>query len=261
MVNTLSIINIIHFSLFFICFLMIDISYSQTYSRIVYDAGTNMEISTGADICADSIIINGSYSGGGTMCQGALPVTISSFTFSTDKNNVKLMWTTETEMNNSGFNIERKAISGAHGEWVRIAFVPGGGTTNQPKGYIFEDKKLRTGKYMYRLKQIDFNGNHEYFQLGNDVVIAPPDKFSLSQNYPNPSNPKSKIDYELPLNLGVTVKIYDIIGREVMTLIDKEQEAGYYVIEFDGLNLASGVYIYRIQAGNFTAIKKMVVVK
>ncbi len=264
----MNITNLILFSLFVICFLLFVNCYSQTYSRIDYNAGTNMEIETGADICADSIIINGTYSGGGTICQGALPVIISSFTFSTVKNNVKLMWTTETELNNSGFNVERKALIGAHEGWVRIAFVPGGGTTNQPKEYFFEDKKLKTGEYQYRLKQIDFNGNYEYFQLENDVIVAPPDKFSLSQNYPNPSNPKSKIDYELPQNLKVTIKIYDIIGREVMTLVDNEQEAGYYIIEFDGSNLASGVYFYRItvrQAGsstsNFTAIKKIVLIK
>lgn len=234
-------------------------------SNITYEAGALIDIGTGADVCADAIIINGTYSGGGTICQGPLPVTLLSFTASSAKNDVKLEWTTAAELNNSGFDVERRVtLSGAEG-WQKIAFIPGSGTTTEPKSYMFEDKKLQTGLYKYRLKQIDYSGNHEYFALENDIVISPPDVFSISQNYPNPSNPKSKIDYEIPFTGKVSVKVYDILGKETVGLVDETKEAGYYSVEFDGSNLASGVYFYRISvegnAQHFSKTLKMVLVK
>jgi len=232
-------------------------------SNITYDAGTNLEIQTGADVCADAIIINGTYSGTGTICQGALPVSISSFTSSVNKNNVKLYWTTEWEFNNSGFRIER--MNTKNNLWKEISFVNGNGTTNEPKNYSFDDKKLQTGNYKYRLKQIDYNGNYEYFTLENDVIVGKPNAFNMSQNYPNPSNPKSKIDFEIPFNGKVSIKVYDILGKEVLKIIDELKEAGYYSVEFDGTNLASAVYFYRISAegnsGSFTKTLKMILVK
>ncbi len=222
---------------------------SQYYSDITYDAGTSIEIQTAADVCATNIYINGTFSGGGTICSAPLPVTMSSFTSSVKNNTATLMWVTEVELNNSGFDVERAIVTqSGMGEWKKIAFIQGNGSTNQPKGYLYEDKKLIKGTYQYRLKQIDFNSNYEYFELANDVVIAPPNKFNVSQNYPNPSNPKSKIDYMIPFNGKVTLVVYDILGKEVTTLVNETQEAGYYSTEFNGSNLTSGVYFYRIIA-------------
>lgn len=236
--------------------------YSQ--SNITYDGSTGIEIQSGADVCADAVIINGIYTGGGTICSGPLPVTISSFSFVILKNNVRLDWTTETELNNTGFDVEKKSIKDGV-EWKKITFIPGNGTTNEPKSYSFEDKKLQTGLYSYRLKQIDYNGNYEYFELENDVVVSSPNSFSISQNYPNPSNPKSKIDYQLPADGKVTIKLYDIIGREAVTVVNETKLAGYYTAVFDGTNLASGVYFYRIifegKAQKFNKTLKMVLVK
>lgn len=235
-------------------------------SRITYDAGSLIDISSGADVCADAIIINGTYTGGGTICQGPLPVTMLSFTAQAfSKNNVKLEWTTAVELNNSGFDIERGVtLSGVEG-WQKIAFVPGSGTTTEPKSYVFEDKKLQTGTYKYRLKQLDYNGNFEYFELENDVIITPPNVFSISQNYPNPSNPKSRIDYGIPVAGKVTLKVYDILGKEVAGLVDQTKDAGYYVTEFDGTNLSSGAYFYRIDvvgsALHYSKTLKMILVK
>jgi hypothetical protein len=234
--------------------------YGQTTSNITYDPGTNIDIGTGADVCADAIIINGTFSGGGTICQGPLPVVISSFTSAVSKNNVTLRWVTESEINNSGFDIEKKEIK-ENSVWHKTGFVQGSGTTNEQKSYSFEDKKLKTGKFNYRLKQIDYNGNYEYFELESDVVIAAPNVFSISQNYPNPSNPKSKIDYEIRVNGKVTIKLYNLIGQELLTIVNEIKEAGYYTAEFDGKNLASGVYFYRIIAGEFFMVKKLVLVK
>lgn len=237
---------------------------SQTLSNLTYEPGALIDIGTGADVCADAIIINGTYSGGGTICQGPLPVTMLSFTASVTKNDVKLEWTTATELNNSGFDVERR-LSKDGDNWKKISFVPGSGTTSEPKSYTFQDKKLQTAGYKYRLKQIDLNGNYEYFALESDVVIAPPIVFSMSQNYPNPSNPKSKIDYQLPIDGMTTIRLYDIVGKEVLMIVNENKTAGYYSAEFDGTNLASGAYFYRISIDgsnqHFTKTLKMILVK
>ncbi len=149
-------------------------------------------------------------------------------------------------------------------QWKEAGFVNGNGTTSEPKDYSFEDRKLQTGKYKYRLKQIDFNGGYEYFQLENDVFVDKPAVFSLSQNYPNPSNPKSKIDFEIPFEGRVVIKVYDVLGRQVLSIINDTKEAGYYSVEFDGSNLASGIYFYRIiveGAQSFSKTLKMILVK
>src|SRR4030095_3546926 len=235
----------------------------QTYSDITYDAGTSIDIQTGADVCATNIYINGTYSGGVTICSGALPVVISSFTSIVLKNNVSLLWRTEYEFNNSGFRIERMNIK--ENLWKEISFIRGHGTTNEPQNYSFEDKKLQTANYKYRLKQIDYNGNFEYFTLETDVLVGTPKEFSMGQNYPNPSNPKSKIDYEIPFTGKVSLKVYDILGEEVLKLVDETKDAGYYSVEFDGSNISSGVYFYRINAeGNsqiFSKTLKIILVK
>lgn len=234
--------------------------FSQVYSNITYEAGTQIEVQTGADVCANDIIINGSFSGGGTLCTGPLPVTLSEFIFSTDKNIVELKWKTELEINNSGFDIERKSAD-PHAVWKKIGFVNGNGNTNEPKYYSYWDKNIPTGKYLYRLKQIDFNGNFEYFDLFAEVVIGKPITFKLGQNYPNPSNPKSKIDFEMPEYGKVSIKVYNILGEQVADLMNETKEPGYYTVEFDGNCLASGTYFYRIESGNYSEVKKIILVK
>lgn len=231
---------------------------SQVYSNITYDAGSSIDIQTGGDVCADNIIINGAFSGTGTICMGALPVTLSLFNALSQKNNIILKWKTEYELNNSGFDVERKTETG---EWIKIAFVQGSGTTNQPVEYTYEDKKLMPDKYFYRLKQIDYNGNYEYFDLALFVLISKPQFFSLGQNYPNPCNPKSNIDFQLPEKTLVNISVYNLLGQLVTTLVNQEKDAGIYTVEFDGSNLSSGVYIYRINAESFSVTKKMLIVK
>jgi hypothetical protein len=236
-------------------------------SQILYNSGSIIDVGSGADVCADAIIINGTYSGTGTICTGALPVSLSSFTSSVNKRDVTLMWVTEWELNNSGFDIERREVikPGEVSAWQKIAFIQGKGTSNVSNGYLYKNEKLKAGSYQYRLKQIDYNGNFEYFSLESDVSINPPGNFEMSQNYPNPSNPKSKINFEIPVNGKVTIKVYDITGREVITLLDETRKADYYTIEFDGTNLASGAYFYRIisegEGKSFTKTLKMILVK
>lgn len=186
-----------------------------------------------------------------------LPVELASFTSIVNNNNITLNWTTTSETNNSGFDIERSIINGS---WTKIDNVAGNGTTTNNHSYSFTDKNVASGNYSYRLKQIDFNGNFEYFNLSNEVIIGIPAKFYLAQNYPNPFNPSTKISYDLPVDGKVSLKIFDMSGKEVAVLINEIQPAGYYSVDYNS-NLASGVYFYSLSANNFTATKKMLLVK
>jgi hypothetical protein len=192
-----------------------------------------------------------------------LPVELLTLTAIVDNRDVRLNWTTATELNNAGFDIERK--SAAAESWTKIGYVEGNGTTNTPKDYSYTDRGLTTGKYNYRLKQNDFNGNFEYFNLNNEVSVGLPTKYDLSQNYPNPFNPVTKINYDLPYDSRVNIKLFDMSGREVATLINDVKAAGYYTINYNASNLSSGVYFYKISAeGNgrsFNSTKKMVLIK
>ncbi|MBK8550298.1 MAG: T9SS type A sorting domain-containing protein [Ignavibacteria bacterium] len=191
-----------------------------------------------------------------------LPVELASFAANVNKNNVVLNWTTTTETNNQGFDIERSLVGS--NEWTKAGNVSGNGTTNEAKSYSFAER-LTTGHYNYRLKQIDFNGGVNYHNLSNEVVVGVPSVYALSQNYPNPFNPTTKIDFELPYDGKVSVLLYDISGREVAKLVNEVKTAGYYSVQFNGANLASGMYFYRINAEgnsqNFVSTKKMVLIK
>ncbi len=194
---------------------------------------------------------------------GQLPVELASFTSSIDNRKVTLNWSTVTEENNAGFEVERK-LTGAT-VWTNAGHINGAGNSNTIKNYTFTDNNLATGKYNYRLKQVDFNGNFEYFNLSNEVNIGVPNKFALSQNYPNPFNPTTNINYDLPFDSKVMIKIFDITGREVSQIVNTVQPAGYYSINFNASVLSSGVYFYQITAdgGNqsFAKTLKMMLIK
>jgi len=192
-----------------------------------------------------------------------LPVELASFTSDVNGRNVKLNWITSSEQNNAGFDVERKTVTGI---WSKVGFLQGKGTANTPSNYSFEDKNLNTGKYNYRLKQIDVNGNFSFHNLNTVLEVGLPAKFDLSQNYPNPFNPVTKIDYQLPSDGKVSIRIYDITGREVKTLMNNVQRtAGYYTLDFNGSSFASGIYFYRFiaeSAGKQTVIsKRMTLIK
>ncbi|MBK9332152.1 MAG: T9SS type A sorting domain-containing protein [Ignavibacteria bacterium] len=139
--------------------------------------------------------------------------------------------------------------------------VAGNGTTNETKNYSYTDRNLNAGLYNYRLKQVDFNGNFEYFNLSNEITIASPDEYSLNQNYPNPFNPSTKISFQIPTDGVVTLKIFDISGKEVMELVNGNLNAGFHTINFNATGLTSGVYFYKLTAGNFTKVMKMSLIK
>jgi hypothetical protein len=210
---------------------------------------------------------------GGIENDNPLPVLLSSFSSSLKGRDVVLNWKTDKEINNEGFNIERIQSSSAKKDggpsgsqnWEKIGYVQGKGTVNNPTNYSFEDRKLQTGKYKYRLKQIDVNGNFEYFALNGEVEIGVPVKFELSQNYPNPFNPATNIDFELPFDGKVYIVIFDITGREVKTLLNESRTAGFHTIRFNASDLSSGLYFYRILVRtakkDYIATKKMAIIK
>lgn len=191
-----------------------------------------------------------------------VPVELTSFTASVIGSDVKLLWETASELNNSGFSVERKI---GESEFMEVAFVPGFGTTSEPKSYSFTDQNLRSGQYNYRLKQIDFDGTFTY---SNEVAVdvAAPASFSLDQNYPNPFNPSTKITFSLAVDSKVSLKVFDVLGQQVASLIDQDLTQGVHTYDFNAAGINSGVYFYKIEAtgvnGNeFTDVKKMILVK
>jgi len=196
-----------------------------------------------------------------TVIGSVVPVELVSFSASTNGNNVNLNWSTATETNNFGFELERSLSSTSSNlNWDKVGFVNGKGTTTESQSYYFADENLANGKYLYRLKQIDFDGTYEYSNEV-EVIINVPEKFELSQNYPNPFNPSTKIKYQIAGSNPVSLKIYDVLGNEVATLVNEIQFTGNYEVTFDASSLSSGTYFYRLQAGSFVESRKMILLK
>jgi len=202
---------------------------------------------------------------------GALPIQLVSFVVTPvpNTNDVKLAWATATEVNNYGFFVQR-SLSAADG-FVDLPnnFVLGNGSTLAPKNYQWTDKDVPAGKLYYRLKQVDLDGTTTYYgpQMVQTTIATGlkenqgPLSLSLAQNWPNPFNPSTTISYQLPGSSSVRLVVYDLVGREVATLVNEVESAGTHMVKFDGSNLASGTYVYRIEAGNFVATKKLTLVK
>jgi len=187
----------------------------------------------------------------------ALPVELTSFTALVQNKTVNLEWSTATEVNNYGFNVEWRM---ENVEWRKIGFVQGHGNSNSPKSYSFEDKNPRVGKLQYRLKQIDFDGAFEYSDVV-EVEVEAPKQFVVYQNYPNPFNPTTNISYEIPVKSNVVIKVYNVLGSEVATLLNEEKLPGRYQVEFKASHLPSGIYFYSINAGEYKSTKKMILLK
>jgi hypothetical protein len=187
-----------------------------------------------------------------------LPIELSYFAVSANDNNIELSWTTATEINNYGFDIERSTtISPAN--WKKVGFVQGHGNSNSPKYYLFIDKSPLSGDLLYRLKQIDNNGSFQYYSPVQTKLNI--EQYSLKQNFPNPFNPLTIISFTLPYKSNVKLAVYNLLGQIVADLVDQEKDAGVYNVEFNANNLASGVYFYKLNTGKFTAVKKLQVVK
>ena len=190
-----------------------------------------------------------------------LPVELTSFAASAFGNSVKLRWSTATELNNKGFAVQRKIDS----QYMEIGFVDGNGTTTDAHEYVFVDNGLESGKYLYRLKQFDYDGTFE-FSNEVEVEITTPANFSLEQNYPNPFNPSTRINFSLAVESKVSLKLYNLLGQEVAALINSELAEGQHSFVLNAGNLSSGVYMYQLRANGtdgsvYSSSKKMILSK
>ena len=192
----------------------------------------------------------------------SIPVELTSFNAAVNDNKVNLSWSTATELNNSGFQIQRLKASKieVNENWQNIGFVNGIGTSTEAHTYSFQDHEITSGKYQYRLKQIDFDGSFEYSNI-IAVEIGTPVEFILAQNFPNPFNPGTNISWQTPVSGQQILKVYDVLGNEVAILIDEFKSAGSYQVEFNAAKLSSGVYFYKLQVGSLTQTKKMQLIK
>jgi hypothetical protein len=206
-----------------------------------------------------------------------LPIQLASLTATTLTTGLQLQWTTVSEVNNLGFYVERKAPNA--GAYATVSnLIPGAGTSLQQHHYQWTDTKVTDGNYNYRLRLVDLSGNATYSSvitvtvsgvLGVGEKKSLPKEFAVQQNYPNPFNPSTVINYELPKAVYVRLVVYDMLGREIATLVNGAQDAGYKSVEFNASNLPSGIYTYRLtarptdggQARTFVDVKKMLMIK
>ena len=187
-----------------------------------------------------------------------LPVELISFTASYINNAVLIKWNTVTEINSSTYDIERKKDIDI--TWEKIATIKASGSSTTPRQYSFADENVNTARYNYRLKMNDLDGSSKYSDIIN-VEVSAPAKYELSNAYPDPWNPATTIRYVVPENILVTIKVYDALGREAANLVNEVKPAGNYEVTFSGKGLASGVYFYKMEAGKFNSVKKMILIK
>lgn len=198
-----------------------------------------------------------------SLCDGCFCLTfddqlaaeLSSFDATAGDNQVNVTWTTASESDLTQFNVLR--------DGVKVHEAP---ASNSPTGHTYSwlDASVLNGvSYTYTLESVDLNGAHEVLGAtnatpGSESVVT---EFGLAQNYPNPFNPETNITFSLPAASNVSLRVFNLIGQEVATLVNGAQTAGTHVVSFDGSNLTSGVYIYRLDAGEFSATRKMILMK
>ena len=192
----------------------------------------------------------------------AVPVELTSFRGNLVDGNVILSWVTASEINNLGFEIQRASYTGLSGQkdWLKIGFVKGKGTSTGHNEYSFTDEQINPGRFLYRLRQKDFDGT---VTCSNEIEInfSLPDEYSLSQNFPNPFNPSTKIKYTVPQYSWIQIKVFDILGNEIEALVNELKPAGKYEVEFNAENLSGGVYFYQLRSGNYVNTMKMLLLK
>jgi len=217
---------------------------------------------SGRTVAKPIVAPNGFYK---FIVDNSVPVELISFVAYQSNGSVELLWETSTELNNSGFEVERNFNKS---NFEKIAFLPGFGTSSEKHFYSFTDKPDSNGKISYRLKQMDFNGDFNYSKVV-EIDFSSFKEFSVAQNYPNPFNPSTKIKFTISSVIAsgakqsqpITLKVYDILGNEVATLVNEEKPAGTYEVEFNATSLPSGVYFYQLKTGSFVETKKMVLLK
>ena len=204
------------------------------------------------------------------IADGYVPVELVSFTAMQLNSKIILSWQTATEINNSGFEIQKRKTGpeNQNSDFIKIAFVTGYGSSTEKQVYSFTDDEGEAGNFEYRLKQIDYDGSFEYSNIV-EVTIDAPKEFTFEQNYPNPFNPTTKIKYSIPSvtlrqaqsDIKVILKVYDVLGNEIATLVNEVKQPGVYEVEFNATAFPSGIYFYRLKAGSFVETKKMILLR
>ena len=213
--------------------------------------------SDGNTICGLGQLPTTLYSGFLIKIEPPVPVELTSFTATIVDNSVNLKWTTATENNNSGFEVQRRI---GNQNWEILGFVAGRGTTTESSSYSYSDHVKVSEVYSYRLKQIDYEGKYEYSNEIN-LEFSLPFEFNLAQNYPNPFNPSTTISFSIAQNSNVKLSVFNVLGEEVASLVNEVKNSGTYEVKFDGSNLTSGFYIYTLKAGSMKSSKKMILIK
>ena len=249
--------------------------------RLLYRSGTSGDFSsagTGSSISGDvvtfsNISLQDGYYTMGAESDACLPVELASFELLETRNEgITLQWITESEINNLGFNLDRKTPIT---DWSQIASyvthpaLQGQGSVSHQTIYTFTDNTVYEDEsYDYRLSDVDYDGNVEYhsLQLMGITSSNVPEQFILYPNYPNPFNPVTTIRYDLSDDAHVTLDIHDLMGREVITLVDGPKSAGSRSIQWNardkqGRAVSAGLYLYTIRAGQYSQTKKMVLLK
>lgn len=185
-----------------------------------------------------------------------VPVELISFNAENQNGNLTIKWSTATETNNKGFSIESSTDKLS---WTEKTFINGQGNSTRTSEYQYTEKNV-VGKYFYRLKQVDYNGSFSYSKIIESASLVP-DAFILNQNYPNPFNPSTKISFSIPEKMSVTLKVFDILGKETAVLVNEVKDKGTYEVNFESKKLTSGTYFYQLSAGSFSSVKKMIVLK
>jgi hypothetical protein len=227
-------------------------------------ADASIQVNTGATLTAR--LLAAAVTASGTVAlngNNVLPVEMVSFTASTSGLNAQLHWSTATEVNNYGFEIQRRsAESESIGQWLKVGFVPGVGSSSSPHQYSYADQGLAQGRYDYRIKQIDKNGSFKYSSAAQVEVGIAPKEFTLSQSYPNPFNPSTTVEFSVARNDRAVVRVFNVLGQEVATLFDGTAEAGkLYQARFDASRMSSGMYFVQLQSNGQSKMQKMVFLK
>jgi hypothetical protein len=188
---------------------------------------------------------------------GIIPVELTTFEAATRGTEVQLRWTTASETNNAGFDVERSVDGQA---FSKVGFLPGSGTTTEAQRYRFMDDEVPFANTVrYRLKQVDLDGTFAY----SDVVRIDitPHAFRLLESTPNPFRTTTRLRYALSERASVEMHLYDVLGRHVRTLVDAERGAGRYTMTLDGAGLAPGTYFVRIRTDTQVETRKVTLVR
>ena len=221
-------------------------------------ANTSITLGAGATMTGRLLAGAVTATGAVTADSDVLPVQLTAFTATANRLNAVLHWSTATELNNYGFEIERRQS----GPWANVGFVPGAGTSSAPREYSYSDNNLIPGRYAYRIKQVDMNGAFSYYGAAEIEIGSAEKTFELEANYPNPFNPSTTIRFTLANDGATLLRVYDMLGQSVMTLFDGNAEAGkMYQVTFDASGLPSGFYVAHLRSGNNQMIRKMLLTR